>query len=51
MPHTTSKTERLAAEKRARLAAKLRANLIRRKTQRRDRAGSGKTSSGGGAAP
>ncbi len=49
-PHTTPRTERLAEEKRGRLAAELRANLIRRKAQSRDRASSAKTPSGGGAA-
>ncbi len=35
-PHTTTETDRLAAEKRERLAAALRANLRRRKAQRRE---------------
>ena len=48
-PHTTPKTERLAAEKRARLGAELRANLIRRKAQSRGRTSGDKTPSGGGA--
>ncbi len=50
-PHTTSKTERVAAEKRARLAAQLRANLARRKAQSRDRASGDKTPSRGGTTP
>jgi len=50
-PHTTPKTERLAAERRARLAAELRANLIRRKAQSRGRTSSDKTPRSGGAAP
>ncbi len=35
-PHTTAETDRLAAEKRERLAMALRANLRRRKAQRRE---------------
>jgi hypothetical protein len=50
-PHITPKTERLAAEKHARLAAELRANLIRRKAQNRERATGAKTPSSGGTAP
>jgi hypothetical protein len=50
-PHTTQKTEQLAAEKRARLADQLRANLARRKAQSRDRSSSDKTPGSGGAAP
>ena len=50
-PRTTPETERLAAEKRKRLAAELRANLIRRKAQSRDRASGDKTPGKGGAAP
>jgi hypothetical protein len=50
-PHTTPKTQRLAAEKRARLAAQLRANLGRRKAQSRDRASGDKTPSSEGTAP
>ena len=34
--HITAETDRLAAEKRERLAAALRANLRRRKAQRRE---------------
>jgi hypothetical protein len=36
-PRITSETGRLGAERRARLAAQLRANLARRKAQRRER--------------
>jgi hypothetical protein len=42
-PTVTAETERLAVEKRDRLAAELRANLIRRKAQSRERAGGAKT--------
>jgi hypothetical protein len=50
-PNTIPKTERLASEKRARLAVELRANLARRKAQSRDRASGDKTPTRGGAAP
>jgi hypothetical protein len=41
-PNTTAETEKLAAAKRGRLAAELRANLGRRKAQGRGRAAAGK---------
>lgn len=50
-PHTTPKTERVVAERHARLAAQLRANLARRKAQGRVRASGDKTPGSGGTAP
>jgi hypothetical protein len=50
-PHTTTETERLAAEKRDRLAAELRANLVRRKAQGGERVAGDKPPEKGGGTP